>query len=206
MMPLKISKCRVKTLKGTDAPSQIISSPLVISANSHSIRCDLQDHDEQFAHQFVGLPHTSWTFTRASVRKVPKKRDINCSCSDWRKFPVDSPRIAFNRNPAHRSKPEPSRILETGNSQLETSFLTSGFAQACRSEHFSGVNRCRFIEDCVVQSDEKLIVAAAKPAGQRPVIRLYDDPFTHHIPELLLRDPVFFAVIANNQCGLFYSH
>lgn len=57
-----------------------------------------------------------------------------------------------------------------------------------------------------MEGDEKLIVAAAKPAGQRPVTRLYDDPFTHHVPELLLRDPVFLAVIANDQCGLFYSH
>jgi hypothetical protein len=74
------------------------------------------------------------------------------------------------------------------------------------SEHFAGVYRGRFVEHRMVERDQELIVAAAEPAGERLIAGLHHHAFPHHIPEILLCDPIFLPVIADDQCRLFYSH
>jgi hypothetical protein len=58
----------------------------------------------------------------------------------------------------------------------------------------------------VVEGDQKLIVAPPEFSRQGEITSLDDHSFTHHVPELLLGDPVILAVIANDQCCLFYFH
>lgn len=63
-----------------------------------------------------------------------------------------------------------------------------------------------FVEDSMLQGDQQLIVATPESTGEGKVAGLHDDPFPDHVPELLLRDPVFLLVVADNQRGLFDFH
>lgn len=58
----------------------------------------------------------------------------------------------------------------------------------------------------MLNCDQQLIVPAPESPGQRLIARLHYYSFTNHIPELLLRYPVFFAVVADNQGRFFDFH
>ena len=54
--------------------------------------------------------------------------------------------------------------------------------------------------------DEHLVFASAKASGEGLVAGLGDDACAYPVPELLLSNPVFFAVVADDEGGLFYVH
>lgn len=59
------------------------------------------------------------------------------------------------------------------------------------------MNRRSFIEHSVTDRNQQLIVTTSELPSQWLVADLRDDSFPDHIPELLLGDPVFFAIVAN---------
>jgi hypothetical protein len=68
------------------------------------------------------------------------------------------------------------------------------------------VDRGRFVEHRSLNSDQQLIVPASKASGQRMVAGLHNHSFPHHVPELLLRYPVFLIIVAYDQGGFFDFH
>src|SRR2546422_6731073 len=75
-----------------------------------------------------------------------------------------------------------------------------------RSQHLMGMGRGGVVKDGMPDQDQQLVVASAETSGQWLVAGLDDHSFPNHLPELLLRDPEFLAVITHDQCRLFYSH
>ena len=78
--------------------------------------------------------------------------------------------------------------------------------EATSAQHLSCMVRCRVIEYGVADGDEQLIVASAKASSEGLVAGLRDYAEAHPVPELLLRNPVFLPVVANDQRCLFNSH
>ncbi len=75
--------------------------------------------------------------------------------------------------------------------------------EAHRLQHFFRVVGRGFIENCVLDHNEQLIITATKMSGQRIILCLRDDAFAHHFPEFFLGDPEFFFVVTNNASVLF---
>src|SRR5262249_33574649 len=73
-------------------------------------------------------------------------------------------------------------------------------------QHFSGVNRRRFVEHCMLNCDQQLIIPASETSGQWMIAALHYHSFPHHIPELFLRYPIFLAVVAYDQGCFFDFH
>ena len=78
--------------------------------------------------------------------------------------------------------------------------------EALGTQHLAGVHRCRVVQHGMADGDEHLVFASAKASGEGLVTGLGDDAFAHPIPELLLGNPVFLAVVADDEGGLFYVH
>ena len=72
-------------------------------------------------------------------------------------------------------------------------------------QHFFRVVGRSFIENCVLDHNEQLIIASAKMSGQGIVLCLRDDAFAHHLPEFFLGDPEFFFVVTDNAGVLFLN-
>src|SRR5215475_10097506 len=90
--------------------------------------------------------------------------------------------------------------------RIPPGYLTLVFPQSYYTQHFSSMNRSRFVEHRVLNRDQQLIVATSESSGQRLVAGLHNHSFANHVPELLLRNPVFFTVVAYDQGGFFYFH
>lgn len=58
----------------------------------------------------------------------------------------------------------------------------------------------------MLDSDQQLIVSTPESPGQRLIAGLHNHAFTNHVPELFLRYPVFFTVVADNQGSFFDFH
>jgi hypothetical protein len=58
----------------------------------------------------------------------------------------------------------------------------------------------------VLNRDQQLIVPAPESPGQRMIAGLHNHSFPNHVPELLLRYPVFLAVVAYDQGSFFDFH
>lgn len=68
------------------------------------------------------------------------------------------------------------------------------------------MNRCRFVQNRVTDCNQQLVIPSAKLTAQWLIADLRYNTFANHLPELFLRDPVFLAVIANNQSRFFDVH
>lgn len=68
------------------------------------------------------------------------------------------------------------------------------------------MNGSRFVENRMLNRDQQLIIPSAESAGQRLIASLHNHSFTNHIPELLLRYPVFLTVVADDQGRFFDFH
>src|SRR5262249_8714832 len=78
--------------------------------------------------------------------------------------------------------------------------------QSYDAQHFSRMIRGRLVEHCVLNRDQQLIIPASEASGQRLIAGLDNHAFPHHIPELLLRYPVFLTVVAYDQGSFFNFH
>jgi hypothetical protein len=58
----------------------------------------------------------------------------------------------------------------------------------------------------VLNRDQQLIVPAPEAPGQWVIAGLHNHSFPHHVPELLLRYPIFLAVVAYDQGSFFDFH
>src|SRR4030095_3371021 len=84
--------------------------------------------------------------------------------------------------------------------------LTLVLPHSYDTQHFSRVNRRRFVKHGVLDRDQQLIVTSPESSGQRLVAGLHNHSFANHVPELLLGYPVFFTVVAYDEGGFFYFH
>jgi hypothetical protein len=78
--------------------------------------------------------------------------------------------------------------------------------QAVGTENFPGVVRGGLVEHRVLNGDQELIVPATEATCQREISCLHHDPFPDHRPELLLGDPIFLAIVADNEGCLLDFH
>jgi hypothetical protein len=74
------------------------------------------------------------------------------------------------------------------------------------AQNLAGVIGGRFVKHNVLDGDQQLVVSASEAPGQRLVAGLHYHAFTNHVPELLLRYPILFAVVADDQGGFFNFH
>ncbi len=65
------------------------------------------------------------------------------------------------------------------------------------------MHRRRFVEDDVLNHNQKLIFSAAKFPTQREFAGLNDYAFAHHIPKLFLRNPIVKIVVRGDPCVFF---
>ncbi len=78
--------------------------------------------------------------------------------------------------------------------------------EAAGVQHLGGMDGRGVIEHGMVDGDQELVIPAAKASLQRVVAGLRHDAHAHPIPELFLGDPVFLAIVADDQCRFFDSH
>ena len=73
-------------------------------------------------------------------------------------------------------------------------------------EDFLLVVRTALIEDDVANHDQKLLSLSGEAARERVLAGYVHQPFTHPLPELLLRSPELVVIGANYSCGLLHYY